>query len=51
MNNKKSSKEKVLKEREWYRKKIVEMVSGIVNETILKKIYTVVKTYIDILNE
>lgn len=51
MNDKKSRKTKILKEREWYRKKIVDMVSCIDNETILKKIYTVVKTYIDILNE
>lgn len=38
-------------EKEWYRGKIIDMVRHIDNESILKKIYTIVKTHIAILNE
>lgn len=34
-----------------YRKKIIEMVEKIENPGILKKIYTVVKTHLQILKE
>ena len=33
-----------------YRKKIIDMVNGINDESVLKKIFTVTKTHIDILN-
>lgn len=36
---------------EWYRERIVEMLERIRSETVLRKIYTVVKTHINILNE
>lgn len=35
----------------WYSEKIVDMVGMIRNETVLRKIYSVVKTHINILNE
>lgn len=38
MNDKKSSKTKILKEKEWYRKKIVEMIRNIENTWILNEI-------------
>lgn len=39
------------REVEKYREKIVEMIKQIDNKEVLKKIYTVVKTHMDILNE
>lgn len=38
MNDKKSRRTKILKEREWYRKKIVEMIRNIENTWILNEI-------------
>lgn len=38
-------------EKEYYRQKIIEMVGKINNTTILMKIYTVVKTHLEILSE
>ena len=37
--------------KDWYREKIVDMVSQIEDETMLKKIYTFTKTLKGILNE
>lgn len=41
----------VLKGKDWYKKNIVEMVSRIENEIMLKKIYTFAKTLNDISKE
>lgn len=41
----------ILREKEWYREKIIEIVRQINNESTLKKIYTFAKTLKDILNE
>lgn len=38
-------------EKEYYRQKIIEMVGKINSTTILMKIYTVVKTHLEILRE
>lgn len=54
MNNKRENiteTRKTKQEIEWYRERIVEMVEGIRSETVLRKIYTVVKTHLNILNE
>lgn len=49
---KKQEKVKINAERGFdCKRKIIEMVEGIKDETVLKKIYTVVKTHISILNE
>ncbi len=40
-----------MREKEWYKEKIVEMINKISNEDVLKKIYTVVKTHLEILKE
>lgn len=42
---------KNLKEKDYYRKKIIELVEKISNQDILIKIYTVVKTHVEILKE
>lgn len=41
----------VFREKDWYRGKIVEMVEHIKDKNVLIKIYTVVKTHSEILNE
>lgn len=41
----------ILREKEWHREKIIEIVRQINNESALKKIYTFAKTLKDILNE
>lgn len=40
-----------LREKEYYKSKIIEMVEKIENPAILIKIYTVVKTHLQILRE
>lgn len=40
-----------LKERDYYKKKITEMVEKINNQDTIMKIYTVVKTHLEILKE
>jgi len=37
--------------KDWYREKIIEMVEKINNQDVLMKIYTVVKTHLEILKE
>lgn len=41
----------IFKEKNWYRKKIIEMVNQIESESALKKIYTFAKTLNDISKE
>lgn len=40
-----------LREREFYKQKIIEMVEEIENTIVLMKIYTFVKTHLEILSE
>lgn len=50
-NQKEIEKTVVFNGREWYIKKIVEIISQSRNETMLKKIYTFTKTLNDISKE
>lgn len=42
---------RIIMDKEEYRKKIIEMVERIESKVILKKIYTVVKTHLEILKK
>ncbi len=49
--NRQKKGDKNMKEKDFYRKQITEMVKEIQNPIILMKIYTVVKTHLEILKE
>lgn len=44
-------KDKSIKEKEYYREKIIEMIGKIENPNILMKIHTFVKTHLEMLKE